>query len=344
MDPGSPPVTASTALTLFSGGKFITHIATLQLVEKGLASLDEPLYGILPELKEVPVIISPSDASSSKQFELVPRKNDMTLRHMLSNSSGVPDGSHPLVSAWRESGGSYDFPKDTPKIVQMFTAPLLFEPGEGWCYGHDVHFLQVVVERLSGMPFVDYVQAHVFDVLNMTASAYSPKVERIVNRWLQLVERGDDGKLGPDPSDSGAGITCSAADIQILLTDMISPSSRLLSKMTIDELFRSSLAGGGLEAFQKEAFEYAGGPVNIPKGQTCPSVSYTCGGAMIIEDGGLQSPAGSLVWDGMTNIAWAANRERGICMFFGTQLFPEYDEKTLSLMKIFFEKAWVQFG
>lgn len=335
----------STTICLFSGGKFITHIATLQLIERGLATLDDPLYETIPELKDLPVITSPRDASTGEKFELMPRKKDMTLRHMLSNSSGISHESHPLITAWRESGGSYDFPEGTHKIVQMFSAPLLFEPGEGWYYGHDVHFLQVVVERLSGMEFVEYVKKHVFATLDMKASTYLPsETIDIKNKLLQLVMRGNDGKLSPDLNHSGYGITCSIADIQALLTDLISRNPKLLKKSTTDELFGSRLTNAGREAFQREAFEYAKSPANIVEDKISSLVGYTCGGAMIIEGKGLQSPQGTLVWDGMTNIAWAANRTNGVCMFIGTQLLPEYDEKTLRLMKTFFEVAWAKFG
>lgn len=38
-------------------------------------------------------------------------------------------------------------------------------------------------------------------------------------------------------------------------------------------------------------------------------------------------PAGTVTWEGMPNVLWAANREKGLAMFFATQVIPVGDEK-----------------
>ncbi|PMD54455.1 uncharacterized protein K444DRAFT_129603 [Hyaloscypha bicolor E] len=47
--PSSPPIDANSAFFLGSAGKFITHIAALQLVERGLLTFDEPVSKYLFE-------------------------------------------------------------------------------------------------------------------------------------------------------------------------------------------------------------------------------------------------------------------------------------------------------
>jgi hypothetical protein len=46
----------------------------------------------------------------------------------------------------------------------------------------------------------------------------------------------------------------------------------------------------------------------------------------------------------MPNFIWAMHREKGIGMFFATQLLPVDDEKTVELATEFFKGAWGRFG
>jgi CubicO group peptidase (beta-lactamase class C family) len=54
--PSSPPIDENSAFFLGSAGKSITHIAALQLVERGLLSLDEPISKYLVELRSLSVL------------------------------------------------------------------------------------------------------------------------------------------------------------------------------------------------------------------------------------------------------------------------------------------------
>ena len=58
--------------------KVITSVAGMQLVDKGIISLDEPLDTYLPEMTEIPIL--------NDDFELVKAKQKITLRHLLTHS------------------------------------------------------------------------------------------------------------------------------------------------------------------------------------------------------------------------------------------------------------------
>lgn len=270
---------------------------------------------------------------------------------MLTNCSGIMGYEGSLLQAWRAHGKQPEFPEDTSPIIKKLWCPLLFDPGESWNYGHDVHFLQVVVERASKQKFVNYQQTHIFDTLDMKASTYGPDTHEVVRRdRLQLVERGADGKLGPAPEGSVWGLTCSMANLQTLFSDLISPSPVLLSRETRAIIFEPGLASSSaaLKAFEAEANEYAA-QVGIPKDQKSPPANYSCAGAMLVEgdaeDGSrLNCPPGTLTWDGMPNIAWAVNLDKGLAMIFATQLLQEYDAKTMPPRMEFFKSAWAAFG
>lgn len=374
---------ASNALYLVSAGKFITHLACLQLVEHGLVTLDEPIYRLIPELEALPVITAngnydgtkPDDVDN-KPYVVRAQERPLTLRHMLTNSSGIPGGETDLILAYEKDHPPVKYPDGTSMIIQRFTLPLLFQPGEGWEYGHDVHFLQVVIERATGMKFVKYQQEQIFDRLDMKATAYLPlQKEGMKEKMMQVVQRTEDGGLKPASEGAVAGIMCSVEDVQKLLGDLVSLEPRLVSRKMMDEMVfapglvspsSSSYASSAtaLEAFRSQASDFAAAPANIANHDANPDVNYSVAGAMYVEkqtqipkgsslgqarEKGkderevatrLASPAGSLCWDGMPNVAWVANRDRGIAIFFGTQLLPEYDERVMSLMKEFFPLAW----
>src|SRR6202020_78698 len=80
LDAGSLPLGLETTVFLGSAGKFITHIAALQLVDQGIASLDEPVYKHLPELSKLPII---SASLREPGYILHPQTKPVTLRQML---------------------------------------------------------------------------------------------------------------------------------------------------------------------------------------------------------------------------------------------------------------------
>jgi CubicO group peptidase (beta-lactamase class C family) len=115
-------------LVLGSAGKFITHIAALQCVERGLIGLDDPVYLHLPELRDLEVI-SRNDGPEAlrRPFLLRPASKQITLYHLLTHSSGIDHENNPILKEWRVFKQSESPDWDGP-------SPLLFEPGEGWIY------------------------------------------------------------------------------------------------------------------------------------------------------------------------------------------------------------------
>jgi len=121
-----------------SAGKFITHIAALQCVERGLVTLDELVFPYLLELKDLDILSRNEGTDvATRPFLLQRPTKEICLRHLLSHSSGIRYESHPLVIEWRASTGEEPKPDYHPgfnnahSLPNAFTTPLLFEPGEG---------------------------------------------------------------------------------------------------------------------------------------------------------------------------------------------------------------------
>lgn len=148
------PMTDDTIFDLASLSKSLaTTVALLQLYEKGLVQVDEPIQTYFPEF-------NPTND---------PRRAQVTVRMMLTHTSGTGgDLSHQgpwgLTSADKAEG-----------IRRALTAPLEFGPGEGFHYS-DLNFiiLGALIEKITGESLDNYVQDNVFAPMGLSDTRYLP--------------------------------------------------------------------------------------------------------------------------------------------------------------------------
>jgi CubicO group peptidase (beta-lactamase class C family) len=138
--------------------KLFTAIATLQLIDRGLLTFDTPVVERL-------------------DLEDTPLSRDVTVRHLLTHTSGIGD------DADEEAGERYeDLWKAKPNysvvetrafLPQFVNKPADFSPGER-CHDCNCGYvlLGLLIETISGMIYRDYVRAHVFAEAAMTASDF----------------------------------------------------------------------------------------------------------------------------------------------------------------------------
>jgi CubicO group peptidase (beta-lactamase class C family) len=342
LDADSPPLDPDSTIVLSSAGKFITHIAALQLVERGSIGLDEPIYEHIPELESLPLI---TRGTVDKPFTLRPPTNKITLRHLLLHTSGLSSPDVSLVDEYLASDASKpEFKDDAPFIVKNFSIPLIFEPGEGFAYGYSIHWTQLLVTRLTGS-FLQYIQEHIFNPLGMTSSTYMPRDSAdIWSRRLRMVERQGDELVPAD--DASQGLVCSMSDMGAILSNLTSPSPTLLKQEHIDLLFTGQLApsSAALEDLRNNHENYAF-CAGMPGDAGPPSVNWTAAGLVAENELPLsRMPRGTVTWEGMPNVLWAMNREKGLGMFFATQLLPIGDRTANELAVTFMRNAWHKFG
>lgn len=316
----------------------------LQCVERGLIGLDEPVYRHLPELEPLEIISESFGSDSSNLlFILRPRSNDITVRHLLLHTSGIGHEESRLIPQWRASVGDC---KETSPLIYQSAIPLLFEPGEGWEYGASIRASQLLLERVTGMGTEAYTQENVFRPLNMTSTTYTPASKAdVCVRALKKVERGADNRLYP-VEELMYGLTTCVSDFHKLMTDLMSPSSKVLTEQSVDFLFEPQLAAQSpaLAALRKDISTY-GDPAGIPRGSLDPPVNWSMAGLVVEETLPLSHiPAGTVTWNGMPNVIWTMNRQKGLGMIFATQLLPVDDKKTMELAMTFFREAWAHFN
>ncbi|KKY18585.1 putative beta-lactamase family protein [Diplodia seriata] len=167
--PSSPAITPSNTFHLASCTKLLTSICALQCVERGLIGLDDPLDAYLPELCALPIITTATasttnananasnpDAPETPAFTYRPRSTPLTLRHLLTHTSGLAYAAlHPVINAWRAAnngGAGPGAPDAAGDVVRDCSVPFVHEPGEGWTYGTGLDWAGKLVERLNGRP------------------------------------------------------------------------------------------------------------------------------------------------------------------------------------------------
>ncbi|HSG38008.1 MAG TPA: serine hydrolase domain-containing protein [Thermoanaerobaculia bacterium] len=161
------PVTLDTRFRLGSMNKMFTSVATLQLVEAGKLSLDDPLIKHFPDY--------PNKDLASK----------VTVRHLLTHTGGTGDIFGPEFEKNRltlREHGDY---------VKLYGARgLTHEPGAEWRYSnYGFVLLGALIEKVSGMSYYDYVRAKVFQPAGMTSTDSLPETENVANRASGYMKR-----------------------------------------------------------------------------------------------------------------------------------------------------------
>ncbi len=158
--------------------KIMTSIAVLQLVEQNKISLYDPIENFIPEFKNLTVLESFDTKEGT--FTAQPAKNKITLKHLLTHSSGITYGTYDDIPSHSEiysrAGIIELFTTDSilqsENVKKLASLPLLFEPGESFKYGLNIDVVGHLIEIISGKNLSDYFKINFFDPLEMQDSYF----------------------------------------------------------------------------------------------------------------------------------------------------------------------------
>ena len=177
------PFNENTIVRIYSMTKPIVSLAMLKLFEECRLRLDDPLSLFVPEFKEMKVF------SKENPPNTVPMRGEISLRHLLTHTSGLGywmDFENEaekeyakkiwgLIEKWDEmSTGEW--------LAPLADVPLLSQPGEAWNYSLSVDLLGLVIEKVSGSTLAEYLQKTLFCPLGMNDTSFS-------------LRSGDEGRL-----------------------------------------------------------------------------------------------------------------------------------------------------
>jgi len=166
------PMTRDTIVQIFSMTKAITGVALMQLYERGKFELDAPLDAYAPEFANLKVFAGLDQAGQPK-YEAPRRKPTMrdVLRHTAGFAAGPDDTS---VGAIYRAVDPRAITNTLPEFAQKLgTIPLAYQPGTRWLYSHSADVQAYLVQKLSGVPFDEFVRLHIFKPLGMTTIRYT---------------------------------------------------------------------------------------------------------------------------------------------------------------------------
>ena len=133
--------------------KTFTATAIMQLRDEGKLGLDDPLSTHIPEFAKV--------------RETGGRAADVTLRRLLTHYSGL--SAETSLLSW----GAEEFPGRDAVIAALPSTEVVIPADSQWKYSNLAFgLLGEVVERLSGVPYVDYMRANILQPLEFEATAF----------------------------------------------------------------------------------------------------------------------------------------------------------------------------
>jgi CubicO group peptidase (beta-lactamase class C family) len=206
------PVDDETIYHWASITKTFTAIAIMQLRDRGLLSLDDPIVDYVPELRAV--------------YNPYGSMEEITIRQLMSHSAGFRAGTFPFAGG--EPWHPHE-PTEWSQLVAMIPYTRIhFEPGSRFSYSNPgIVFLGRTIEKLTGDVFEAYVDKNIFRPLGMRRAYFD------ATPWTLLPHRSNhyfvrDGKPEPGGVDFNTGITVSNGGLNAPIPDMV----RYLSFLT----------------------------------------------------------------------------------------------------------------
>ncbi len=161
---------------IYSMTKPIVAVAAMQLYEKGMFHLSDPISKFLPELAELSVM--------DEEGNLTPNKEPISMQQLLTHTAGFSYGFSNSKVDQEYNKAELWTSKDSDDFIKRVAAlPLHYKPGERWHYSIAVDLTGVIVERLSGMGLDEYLQTHIFEPLGMVDTFFEVPKKKM-NRFL----------------------------------------------------------------------------------------------------------------------------------------------------------------
>ncbi|MED3804081.1 serine hydrolase [Lysinibacillus xylanilyticus] len=224
----------NTNFNLGSLSKVFTTIAIMQLQEKGLLSIEDPVVDHLPWFKT-------REPSMSNQIK---------IKHLLNHSSGLPGrlNVHEIKSVEKQE----IINEISDKLHDVI---LVAQPGDTFEYTNmNTDLLQIILEEVSGEPFIKFMDKNIFKPLGMNRTGYftfddyhlSNTAEGHRYRWGTIKPYKEELVYATSGS---AGLSSNVTDLAKFIMCILNggkiPTGYLISSTSINEMFQANKYGLG---------------------------------------------------------------------------------------------------
>jgi len=302
----------------FSNTKLITSCAALLLYEEGKFGLDDPVERFIPQLGNRRVLRP--GATSIDDTE--PAKGPITIRHLLTHSSGLSYGFFDpgsLIFKALNDRGVHDINTTLAQMVDVLAdLPLIYHPGTSWEYSLATDVTARLVEVISGQSFDQFIKVRILDPLGMVDTGFvvpEKDKDRLVAYYAgaDLMAPMKPGLTRTDNSpypgaylkptarlNGGGGLVSTLPDMVALIRSLLPGGPTLLKPETIAQMMSNQLPDGQWIRFALlgeqpgKAFGLCGGLIQNPSPIDHPD------------------SAGELYWGGVAGTQWWISPRRNM--------------------------------
>ena len=182
--------------------KPIISVAIMQLVEKGLLSLEDKAQKYVPELAKLRVNI---DSSKGIEGPTEDRESDITIKQLLTHTAGFSHGlgttqfdQELFKLLYNDLFNPKEYTKIEQRVDQLLKAPLIGQPGKQWEYSASPDLLALILKRVSGQDVNSYLNEFIFEPLGMTETGYNVSASNI-DRVMLVYLKNEAQELIPSP-------------------------------------------------------------------------------------------------------------------------------------------------
>ncbi len=317
------PMKTDSMFRIASQSKAIVSVGVMMLQEDGRLLITDPVSKFLPEFGKTTVAV----AKEGGGYDVVPAGRAITIRDLLTHTSGVSYGSGPARDRWTEAGfqGWYFADRDEPigaSIARLPQLPFDAQPGERWIYGYNTDILGAVVEKASGMALDVFLRTRIFEPLGMRDTHFyvpTQKADRLAAVYSATsagIERAPAAGTmnaqgayleGPRKSFSGgAGLVSTVLDygrfLQMTLNGGTIDGVRLLSRTTVNLMTTDHLAGKPFRAGE----------------------GFGLGFSVVLDTGarGIPGSVGEYGWGGAYHSTYWVDPKEELVVVYLTQIIP----------------------
>src|SRR5436190_11974332 len=337
------PVREDTIFRIYSMTKPITSIAFMMLVEEGRVAIDEPVHKYIPEWKNLGVFVAGSHPAYLTNPPVRPMQIVDLLRHTsgltygFQQRSNVDDGYRALKTGEMVEPNTME-----TMIADLAKLPLEFSPGEAWNYSVSVDVLGYLIEKISGVPFAQFLKERIFKPLGMNDTDFhvpADKAHRFAACYsadppgelkFHVAERKGALTLFDDPKTSaylkpptffsgGGGLCSTASDYLTFCRALLNRGElggvRLIGPKTLSLMTTNHLPGGrDLPALSRSMFSEA----------TNNGIGFGLGFAVTMDPAQtmIAGSAGEYFWGGAAATAFWIDPAEELITIFMTQVMP----------------------
>jgi CubicO group peptidase (beta-lactamase class C family) len=253
-------MTTDAIFSIASMTKPVVAVGALELYERGLVQIDDPVSAYLPQFAKMQVAVLRTNDSGAQGFDSVAAARAVTVQDLMRHTSGIVYGGRgatPVHKLYPASSSSAALEMTGKEFLdKLGSVPLLHQPGSTWDYGFGLDVLGQIIERVSGQPLSRYLDEGIFKPLGMKDTGFSVPPEKLKRYAKAFANDPDTGKpqtvldlSKPLKFECGGGCAAStAADYlrfaQMLLNGGKLGDMRILGRKTVEYMLSNQLAPG----------------------------------------------------------------------------------------------------